>query len=203
MTDQTQVNLTEPQELQFSFRQNKETKIKRPDVAVTIQVPTAQGIIAALQSGDKKVVDLITDQVVGLIQSQLRTFIDADPEFKQESADKLADQLTLEAIANLPRAERNTVSKEDLEQFAADYNAIMPEATGKSAERVAAAASLFVERFKRAAGDNEVLNILQDQLGVFVEKAPEEVVERNNKAIQYFMNKLKELLSLKVTASAL
>lgn len=202
---ETQNALTVLSDVKFGFRQNKETGEKRPDVEVKILLVTAAGIIAALNSGDEKQVSMIEDVVNGLITSQLRTYVDADPEFDQAKADALSAEgkLTIEAIANLPRAERNTVSKDDLEQFAKAYVELMPGITGKDLEKVQTAAGLFVERFKRASGDDKVLQVLQQQLNIFVEKAPEDVVAANEKAITYAANKLSELLSLKVTADAL
>ena len=81
--------------------------------------------------------------------------------------------------------------------------AVMPEATGKSAEKVAAAASLFIERYKRVTGDNAVLTVLRDQLGLFIENATAEMLETHERAISYLATKVEELLSIKVTADAL
>lgn len=187
----------------FSFRKNAQTGEKRPSLTLSYNALTAVGIIAALQSGDENVVTLVEDTIAGLSQSQLRSFVDADPAYDQSKADADADKLTLQYIANLPRAERNTVGKEDLQQFAEAYIAFMPGFTGKSLEKVQTAAALFVERFKRVAGENNVLSILQDQLGIFVENADTEIVEANGKAITYLMEKLKELLEIKVTVDAL
>lgn len=187
----------------YSFRQNKETGVKRDSVTLKLPVLTAAGIVQALNSGDEKVVSLVEDTIAGLIISQVRGFVEADEAYDQAKFDAQADQATLEFIANLPKAERNVVGKEALEQFAKDYIAIMPGVTGKEVERVTAAAGLFVEKFKRAAGDDTVLKILQEQLSIFLENASEEVVERNQMAIGYLAAKLQDLLSIKVTGDML
>lgn len=202
MTEATQ-NLQKQIETSFSFRQNKQTGVKRETVTLKYAVLSAIGIIAALQSGDEKVVSLIEDTVAGLSTAQLRSYVDSDLEYNQDKANADADKLTLEYIANLPRAERNVVGKEDLEKFAEAYVQFMPEITGKAVEKVQTAAALFVERFKRAAGDNKVLTILQDQLALFAEKAPDQVVEDNVRALTYLSDKLKELLDIKITEDAL
>lgn len=187
----------------FHFR--TKNGYKRPTVAVEYDAPTAEGIVELLHSDDQKVVSLITDTVQDLLKNHIRSFVDNDLDFDQSSLDKLVEEgkVSIPFIAHIPKADRNVLSKEDLEQFAQDYIAVMPELTGKEEARVKAAATLFVERFKRAAGDNDVLKVLQDQLSIFVEGAPEEVVERNERVITWASNKLDELLSIKVTADAL
>lgn len=200
---ENQVALTKQIENTYSFRQNKETGVKRDSVTLKLPVLTAAGIVAALNSGDEKVVSLIEDTISGLVISQVRGFVEADEAYDQTKFDAQADQATIEFIANLPKAERNVVGKEALEQFAKDYIAIMPEVTGKSVEKVTAAAGLFVEKFKRAAGDDAVLAILQEQLGIFLENASEEVIERNQLALGYLAAKLQDLLSIKITKDML
>lgn len=198
-----QTSLVKQIENTYSFRQNKETGQKRESVVLKLNVLTAAGIITALQSGDEKVVNLIEDQIAGLVISQVRGFVEADEAYDQAKADADAEKFTIGFIANLPKAERNVVGKEALEQFAKDYIAVMPGVTGKEVERVTAAAGLFVEKFKRCAGDDAVLQILQEQLSIFVENAGEEVIERNSLALNYLSQKLGDLLSVKVTSEML
>lgn len=178
---------------------------KRPTVSVEYDAPDAGGIAELLHGDDPKVISLITDSVHSILQNHLRSFVDSDLEFSQETLDKLVEEgkVSLEHIAHIPKADRSVLSKEDLETFAKDYIAIMPELTGKEESRVQAAATLFVERFKRAAGDNQVLEVLKEQLSIFVDGAPDDVVERNERVISWAVNKLDELLSIKVTADAL
>lgn len=192
-------------ESSFSFRTQKDTGYKRPTVVVAYDVPNAAGIVELLQSDDQKVVTLVTDTVQGLITSYVRSFVDADPEFDQAKLDELVAKglINLQTIANLPKSERNTISKDDLEQFAKDYVEIMPGVTGKEKSRVELAASMFVQRYKPVAGKKDVLETLAGQLGIFVENASEEVMERNAKVVNYLADKAQELLSIDVTADAL
>lgn len=191
--------------IQTDFNFRTKDGIKRPTVTVEYDVPNIEGIAELLTSEDPKVVSLVTEAVQGLLTSHIRGYIDADQDFDQAKLDALvADgKISISAIANLPKSERSMLTKEDLEAFARDYIAIMPGVTGKSVERVTAAASLFIERYKRAAGDNQVLAVLQEQLAVFVDAADQEVIERHARAIEFLSNKVAELLSIKVTADAL
>lgn len=187
----------------FNFR--TKDGYKRPTVSLELPVPTAEGVAELLTHSDVKVVSLVVDTVAAVISSYVRGFVDGDTDFDQAKLDALVAEgkVSLEAIANLPKSERSTLTKEDLEAFAKDYMAVMPEATGKSAEKVAAAASLFIERYKRVTGDNAVLTVLRDQLGLFIENATAEMLETHERAISYLATKVEELLSIKVTADAL
>jgi len=189
----------------FGFRKSKDSEYKRPNVQLDVPVPSKEGIIAALSSEDPKVRDLVFDAVHGVITSHLRSYVDNDVDFSQETCDALAEkgELSLSYIANIPKADRNVMSKEDLESFASDYIEVMPQITGKDKARVSAAAQLIVERFKRAAGDEGVLKILQDQLVTFAENAPEEMVSRNERALTWAINKVESLMEVQVSADAL
>lgn len=188
---------------QYHFR--TKDGYKRPSVEVEYVGPNAEGIVDLLRSGDKQVEDMIVDTVHGLVSSYIKGFVDDDLDFCQETLDALvADgKISLVSIAHIPKADRNVMSKEDLETFAKDYIAVMPEVTGLSLVKIQAAASLYLERFKRASGDHEVLNIIKEQLNVFVEAADNEVIAKNERVISWAIAKLDELLSLKITADAL
>lgn len=188
----------------FNFRTTKEG-YKRPTVSLELMVPTAEGVAELLMAEDAKVVSLVVDTVAAVITSYVRGFVDADSDFDQAKLNALMEEgkISIEAIANLPKSERSTLTKEDLEAFAKDYIAVMPGVTGKSVEKVTAAASLFIERYKRAAGDNAVLTVLRDQLSIFVDNAAPEMLETHERAISYLATKVEELLSIKVTADAL
>lgn len=190
-------------ESSFSFR--TKDGYKRPTVVVTYDVPNKEGIIELLQGEDQKVISLITDAVQGLVTSYVRGFVDQDVDFDQAKLDALVAEgkINLETIANLPKSERNTLSKDDLESFAKDYVEVMPEITGKPKEKVELAAGLFVQRYKPVAGKKEVLNVLAEQLSVFIDKAGDELVEKHSKAVGYLADKVQELLSIDVTADAL
>src|SRR5574343_665302 len=171
-------------ETDFNFR--TKDGIKRPTVTIVHEVPSAEELASLLVSGDKKVVDLLASAANAIIIGHIRGYVDADADFDQAKYDALAadGKFTIEAIAK-------------------DYLAVMPGVTGKSVEKVTAAASLFVERYRRVAGDNAVLAVLQDQLSTFVDAAGEEILAKHERAITFLVNKVEELLSVKVTADAL
>lgn len=187
----------------FNFR--TKDNYKRPTVSVELYVPTKDGLIALLQGEDQKVVELIESLAADTLLAHVRSFVDSDNDFSQETLNALieAGEISLERIANLPKSERNTISKEMLEEFAKDYISVMPQLTGADVKKVQVAAGLFIERFKRVAGDNEVLAVLQARLGTFIEGAGDDIVGKHERVLAYLATKLEELLSVKVTADAL
>lgn len=195
--------MTSRVETDFNFR--TKDGYKRPTVTVAWDAPDISDVAELLTSDDPKVVELLVDTVRGLLIGQIRGYVDADPDFDQAKLDALiADgKIGISVLANMPKSERSMLTKEDLEAFAKDYVAIMPAATGKSVEKVQAAAGLFIERYKRVAGDNAVLAVLKDQLSIFLENIDEEMAAKHDKALSYLVAKVDELLSVKVTADAL
>ncbi len=191
-------------EKDFAFRQNKDG-YKRPTVSLQIQVPDLEGVAILLSSEDSKVQELVVGLVQDTLTGYVRKFVEDDADFDQAKFDALVAEgkISIEAIANLPRSERNTIGKEDLEAFAKDYIQYMPAITGKDVKKVQMAAGLFIERFKRVAGDNQILAVLQEQLGQFAEGVTEEVLANHERVVVYLSSKLEELLSLEVTADAL
>ena len=189
----------------YNFRTQKDTNYKRPQVVVEFDVPTAEGLVVLLQGDDEKVRNLLTDTIANLLTSHVRTYVDDDLEFDQAKLDALVAEgkISLEAIANLPKSERNSIGKEDLEQFRTDYVEFMPAITGKDIDKVKLAAEMLVQRFKPVAGKQDVLEVLAGQLAVFADKAPEEAVERNLRVISYLADKAQELMSVDITAEAL
>lgn len=192
-------------ELTVSFRKNKETGEQRPSVELVLSIPTQEGVANLLMSEDPKVSGFIVDLVEGSLSDYARRLVGEDLEFSQEKLQALIAEgkFNIETLANLPRSERNSIGKEDLEAFAKDYVLIMPEVTGKSIESVQTAAGLFMERFKRCAGQNDVLTVLKNRLGQFVEAADAEVLGKHERVLTYLTGKVDELLSLEVSADAL
>ena len=195
---------TTPTTSEFYFRTTK-NGYKRPTVSVEYPVPTVEGLITLLQGEDEKVQKYIMETVQGSISAHVKGFVDADIDFNQDTMNTLVEsgQVSIEHIAHIPKADRNVLNKDDLESFAEAYITIMPEATGKAVEKVKAAASLFVNRFKTVAGDQDILAILKEQLEIFMDVADTEVLEENEKVLSWATQKLDELLSAKITADSL
>lgn len=199
---------TEKAFMNFAFRKNKDTGIKRPTVEIEAEVPTKESLAEILLSEDasnRPVQELIADVISGTLQSHIRSYVDEDLDFDQAAYNQLLDsgKATLKYIATMPKAERNVLSKEDLEAFAADYIAVMPEITGKEVSRVRLTAELAVERFKRIAGDPDAVEVVKNNIVTFVENAPEAMVETHKRVLEWALNKLESFQEVQVSADDL
>lgn len=206
MTEQT-AQQTAELEVTYNFRTNKETNIKRKSVELKVSVPSAEEIAELLLSTEKtdeKTKNLILDQVYAPIISAIRARVDANEDFNQEAYDAIpADQFYLSTIANLPRSERSTTTKEELEAFADSYVSVMVEAGKISAKGGEQAKALIVGRFKQVAGDMEVLKKMSTRIDEYAELAEAEVFAEHEKAITTLVTKLNEALSVDFSAEIL
>lgn len=196
---------TQLSEVDFKFRKNKEG-FTRETVSLQIPVPTAAAVVAILQDTSEenaKTRSVVMDAVHQIITGYVRGKVDQDENFNQESLEALGEEVSLAKIANLPRSERNTITKDDLVSFAAAYVKYMPDLSGITARSAETAGNIFVARIRPATGNDAVLTKLQARLAEFVEKAPEEVVTEHSTAIEYLMGRLDEALGINYDADAL
>ncbi len=197
---------TQVAEVDYSFRKNKETGLKRDTVSLQVPVPTSSAIVAMLQDTadeGKKTRALILDAVAALVTTYVRSKVDQDDNFSQETLNGLVDEITLQKIAHLPRSDRTSTSKEVLEQFAAAYITLMPELSGITKSGAEVAGNIFIGRIRSAAGNDKVLTKLQERLQEFVEKAPEDIIAEHSEAITYLLGRLEEALGINYDANAL
>ena len=194
-------NLVDVKETAFHFRKVKDetSKIetKRPTVTLQLPYPSVEGIVAILEAGGKQL-DLLLEAVAGVVQDTARDIVNANEEISD--ANFPLDKVTWEAIANMPKAERRGggISKEVWEDFAADYQAIMPAATGKTKEQVELAAKVFLTKFANAKTNKPVLKVLQGQLAVYANTTSRG--EEFAACIQFLDNKLETLIATDETS---
>lgn len=207
MSETQATQLTQIVKSTFRFRKDKEG-FQRPTVEVDHPAPTIAGLIHYLQSDQeahKKVQELLVDLATTAISQQLRSKVDANTEFDQVAADALVEdgELTLEFIANMPKRERNVISKDDLEAFAKLYVQVMVTRGGLEQKRAENAGSLMAQRFNPVRGDVQLLQGLQGRLGEFMEHANEEEVGEFQATIEYLVSRLDDLTSDNITADAI
>lgn len=140
---------------------------KRPSIDLALATPTLEGVISAL--GNEKQAEYIIEVLAQEIYKAARLQVgdEQKPVNKQEELDPT--KLTLEALANMPKAERTGggISKEIWEAFSKDYIAVMPAITGKSAEQISNAAKLMLAKFQPVKTQKKVLSFLKDQLSMW------------------------------------
>lgn len=201
----TIVSLATNADVKYTYRVNKETKLKRPDVELKVPQITIQSIAEYLSSEDKKVSELVIETLQGTLNAYIRGFVDADPEFDQAKLDALfaEGKLGFEALANIPRAERNTLTNEDLAAFGKEYFKLAQELLGKTEGQALAAVTVFNSRVKKIAGNIPALNKVAADLEKFLDVAPEDVLGEHARALQYLIGKVAEYQTEDITADSL
>lgn len=200
-----EVNTLELHDVSYGFRKDSETGYKRPTVEVKIPLPNYAGVQQLLVNPDSKEAKLLISLAQSVVTDYVRTLVDADADFKQETLDALfaEGKIDFAFIANIPPSDRNATSKEDLEAFAKAYIKIMVEAGVVSEASAKTAGGIFIERFKRVAGENDVLSALNKRIQQFTEIASPEVLAEHERTLLFLSKKLQELLSVKITADLL
>lgn len=186
---------TKPTKFHFKSMEDKETglKTKRPTVEINLVVPSVEGIIEIIQTGGKSL-ELLQEAVESVVQSRAREIINEKEDITEDNFPY--EELLWEKIANLPKAERRGggIAKETWEEFAADYIQVMPAVTGKSAEQVANAAKIFLNKFAAVKTNKPVLKLLKDQLAIYINNSSS--AESYSDCIDFLNNKADNLINM-------
>lgn len=156
----------------FNFRFKKD-KLgnQRPAVSLKAGVPSVEGIVKILETGGKGL-ELLQDAMYDVVRGALAAWVGDDEKASQETLD--FSKFTWEAIANQPREDRraSSITPEQWSAFAADYQAVMPGITGKSAEQVANATVVFLKKFSIVKTNKPVIEALKTQLALYTDNSP-------------------------------
>lgn len=167
-TNTSEVNTNETTVLQkFTFRFKKD-KLgnKRAPVELNLPVPTISGVVEILKAGGKEL-ELLNDALYGVVKSVASEIVTENANISQDSFP--IAQVLWSAIANMPKAERATIPQEQWDGFAADYLAVMPGLTGKTAEQVGLATQIYLKKFAMVKTNKPILGKLKEQLALYVE----------------------------------
>jgi len=159
-------------DFKFRFKKDK-LGTKRADVELKAFVPSVEGIVTILEKGGKGL-ELLQDAIYDVIRSALAGDVGDNESFNQAFYDANATKYSWEAIANQPREDRraSAISEELWAAFAADYIAVMPGVTNKTAEQVGNATVVYLKKFAQVKTNKEVLGKLKEQLSLYVEHSP-------------------------------
>lgn len=167
-------------EFNFRFKKDKVGNQRSP-VKLQVGVPSVEGIVAILEAGGKDL-ELLQDAMYDVIRGSLASYVADNEDVKQENLD--LSKFTWTAIANQPREDRrsNAIPAEVWEAFFTDYAAVMPGVTGKTAEQVANACTVYQKKFALVKTNKPVIQALKTQLGLYIEHSPnaqnfEEILE--------------------------
>lgn len=189
-------NKVDIKETSFFFRKVKDeasgVETKRPTVKLPIPTPSVEGIVAIIEAGGKGL-ELLLEACYDYVVDQAREYVNANENVDETNFPY--ETLSWEHIANLPKAERRGggIAKEQWEDFAKDYIAVMPAVINKPKEAVELAAKLFLNKFNAVKTDKKVLTVLNQYLGMYLTASPraEEFVD----CVEALMKKAEALLA--------
>lgn len=190
---------------QYNFRKDKDTGNKRPSLSLEFEVPSAAGLVDVLQNGTKEAVSFLTELAAGTYVGYIKGLVDNDLEFSQEKLDAILAEkpLTIQMLATLPRSERSSANKDDIDNFAATYRAVMAEVLGIEQEKVDVAADIFAQRLKPVLAKPKMLEKLKGYLASFADVLDEASAAEHEKAITWFAARFDELLSANLDENAI
>ena len=202
MTDTTNVqanfdNTVDKVAVKFNFRKVKDEstglETKRPSVEIELPLLSVEGIIAAFQAGGKQL-DLIVEAVRDVQIARARELVNEKEDINAENFPYA--ELNWEVIANLTKAERRGggIPKETREEFANDYIAVMPSATGKSLDQITNASKILLNKFQAVKTNKPVLKLLKDQIGIYANTSPN--AEQYSDCISFLVEKADTFLNL-------
>jgi len=157
---------------EFNFRFKKDKMgMQRQAVKLSVGVPSVEGIVQILEAGGKGL-ELLQEALYDTIQSALRPWVADTDNASQDTID--LSKFTWDAIANQPREDRRsaTISEESWKGFAADYIAVMPSVSGKTAAQVGNAVEVYTRKLTPVKTNKPVLQALQVQLSLYIEHSP-------------------------------
>lgn len=181
---------------------------KLPSAKLYLPVPKPEYLVALLQSTDEAtakqralVMDAIFDVVYGVARGQINAFreVPANKDTPITMSVLNLEKLDWTAIANMPKGERGSSvpSDEDIKSFLESYLEVMPEATGKTKEKIENHVALFTAKFKKQRGQKELLEVFQQALNIYINAVAEtqpDVLEDNAPVIEYYQAMLDRYL---------
>lgn len=178
----------------FSFRKSKDDAgnvSQREPLVLALPYLTTEGLIAVIEAGGKPL-ELLLDAANSVIESEARGLIN---DIESLTADTLdLAKLDWEFIANKPKAQRGGgISKEQWEDFIADYCAVMPDATGKPLEKIQNMAAILKNKLAKVATHKPILEVVISQLAIYMEAS--EAASDHAMAVEFLVNKADKLLN--------
>lgn len=171
-------------------------KTRRPTVELNLPLVTIEGVVEILNGGNEKEVGLIVESLREVQIGQARSFVNERVDINADNFPY--DQISWQAIAAMPPAARRGagIPKEQFEEFAKDYIAVMPAATGKTEKQVSNAALFFVSKLsplKAHPQKNTHLAKLKEQLAIYA--ATSANAENFADVVEYLNNRADALMA--------
>lgn len=178
---------------------------KRPTVGLKVPRPSLEGLLEILTSGvqenaspkDKNQFDLVFEAIGDVILARARELVNAQEDVTQDNFPM--EQLSWEAIANLPKAERKGggISQDTWKEFVADYVEVMLGVTGKAKDKLEMACKVYLNKFQQTKTDKPVLKLLKDQLTLYISHTPK--AEDFAECVEFLVNKADTFINAEST----
>jgi hypothetical protein len=153
------------QEVNFRFKKDKLGN-QRAAIKMMAPVLTAEGVVKILQDGDAKQFALIQEACYSIVRDTLGGFV-SDEGFDPEKFD--ISKLYWHNIANMPKEDRrsSTIPEETWVSFVADYCAVMPSVSGKTADQCKNATDVYVKKMVPVKTNKALTEKLKKQLALY------------------------------------
>ena len=171
----------------------KQVVVEKPsrEVKLAIKVPSVEGLVEIFEAGGRGL-EFLMEVVAEVISDRARDILADDETLTADNFP--ADQLTWDAIANLPKEVRRgatQIAKEDWDTFSDSYTGFMVS-IGIKKEAVVRQASVFKQKLRPIATRKDVLPQFALLLNIFLQKSPNagdhmEVIEYLQKANKKYM----------------
>ena len=203
----------------FHFKKVKDeetgTEVKRASIELALPYPSVQGIIDILEGSNDtetrkdeagndveveinknhdRQMELLMEAVESVVTTNARALIADDESITAENLD--VSKLSWLAIACMPKTTRTGggIPKEIWEAFVADYVDIMPEVTGKKLVAIQNAGKIILNKFAAVKTNHPVLEMLVDQLAIYMENSADAEVYAEN--VAFLLKKADELMNI-------
>ena len=189
-------------ETKFNFKKSKDkdTGIEtiRQPVELALPYPNMQGLLDILEAGatpeGAKQLELLQDCIADVINSAARDILYEN--LDMTAATFPVDKVSWDAISKIPKAQRSGggIPKETWEEFAKDYLAVMPDATGKTVEQVANAAKILQNKLAQVKTNLPVLKLLVEQLALYAEHSTN--IDEYKECVEFLLKKADSLINV-------
>jgi hypothetical protein len=183
--------------VKFNFKKTTDEaglETKRPSVEFdSFPVPSIEGVAAIFNAGGKGL-ELLLEAARDVVLARARELVNENE--SMTAADFPFDQVSWDAIANLPKAERRGggISKEVWEEFAKDYMQVMPAVTGKGLDKITMQAKVLLKKFADVKTNKPILQGLKAQLALYINNTPNG--EQFQECYEFLTNKADTLLNV-------
>lgn len=176
-------------DFKFRFRKDKLGN-QRAAFEIKAPVPSIEGLSEIILTEGKSR-ELLLEVVADYVRGIALGIVNDDEKINGQANFPIAS-LDWNTIANTDRSERRTIAAELWEEFAKDYAAIMPAATGKKEEAIAAAVTVYLKKFSQLKSDKKSLGVLKQQLEIYTNTTQRgedfsEILEVLNKKLDLYL----------------